>query len=83
MAKKAENLEFTFDKNRELWVIKLIVADKIVVTFRTSDDHTKGWCVKSDDDLGLWKHCTREYFQELIDLTNYGLNVLEAKTNNS
>ncbi len=81
MDKKAKNLEFAYDQARELWVIKLRSTDEIVITFRTSGDHKSGWCVKSDDDLKLWKQCTRDYFQELLDLTNYGLRVLEAWTN--
>ncbi len=80
MDKKAKNLEFAYDQARELWVIKLRSTDEIVITFRTSGDHKSGWCVKSDDDLKLWKQCTRDYFQELLDLTNYGLRVLEAWT---
>lgn len=80
MAKQFKNLEFTFDEVRELWVIKLRSNNEVVVTFRTSSDHKRGWCIKSDDSLKLWKQCTREYFQELQDLTNYGLEVLEAWT---
>ena len=78
MDKKSKNLEFAYDKARELFVIKLRANNEVVVTFRTSNDHKSGWCIKSDDDLKLWKQCTREYFQELQDLTNYGLRVLEA-----
>ena len=78
MDKKSKNLEFAYDKARELFVIKLRENNEVVVTFRTSSDHKSGWCIKSDDDLKLWKQCTREYFQELQDLTNYGLRVLEA-----
>jgi hypothetical protein len=77
MAKQFKNLEFNFDEVRELWVIKLRSNNEVVVTFRTSSDHNRGWCIKSDDSLKLWKQCTREYFQ---DLTNYGLEVLEAWT---
>ena len=80
MSKQAKNLEFVFDEDRELWMIRLRDSKETVVTFRTSSDHKRGWCVKSDDDLKLWKQCTREYFQELQDLTNYGLEVLEAWT---
>lgn len=80
MAKQFENLEFTFDTSRELWVIRFRKTKEIVVTFRTSSDHQRGWCIKSDDELYLWKQCTREYFQELQDLTNYGIDVLEAWT---
>jgi hypothetical protein len=80
MAKQFKNLEFNFDEVRELWVIKLRSNNEVVVTFRTSSDHNRGWCIKSDDSLKLWKQCTREYFQELQDLTNYGLEVLEAWT---
>ena len=78
MDKKGKNLEFVYDETRELFVIKLREDNEIVVTFRTSGNHKSGWCIKSDDDLKLWKQCTREYFQELQDLTNYGLRVLEA-----
>ena len=80
MAKQFKNLEFNFDEVRELWVIKLRSNNEVVVTFRTSSDHNRGWCIKSDDELYLWKQCTREYFQELQDLTNYGIDVLEAWT---
>jgi hypothetical protein len=81
LTKQIGSLEFTFDKSRELWVLRFRDTKQIVVTFRTSNDHLKGWCIKSDDDLNLWKQCTREHFQELQDLTNYGLDVLEALTN--
>lgn len=81
MDKKSKNLEFVYDQTRELFVIKLRANDEVVVTFRTSSDHNRGWSIKSDDSLKLWKQCTREYFQELQDLTNYGLRVLEAWTN--
>lgn len=81
MDKKSKNLEFVYDQTRELFVIKLRANDEAVVTFRTSSDHNCGWSIKSDDSLKLWKQCTREYFQELQDLTNYGLRVLEAWTN--
>ena len=81
MAKKSKNLEFTFDEARELWVIKSRSSDGIIVKFVTSDDHKSGWCIQSDDNLKLWRAYTRDYFQELQDLTNYALRVLEAWTN--
>ena len=80
MDKMSKNLVFAYDTALELWVIKLRSNNEVVVTFRTSSDHKRGWCIKSDDSLKLWKQCTREYFQELQDLTNYGLEVLEAWT---
>ena len=80
LTKQLGSLEFTFDKSRELWVIRFRDAKQVVVTFRTSNDHLRGWCIKSDDNLKLWKQSLRDHFQDLQDLTNYGLDVLDAWT---
>lgn len=78
MVKQFKALEFTYDESRELWVIRYRDTKEIVINFEPSEHHKSGWCVKSDDELRAWKQCTREHFQELKDLTGYGIDVLQA-----